>query len=558
MVPNMSRLSVKSFLTALLMVGGVLVFPAGPVQAGTATVSWDPVSDADLAGYKVYYGTSSGTYPNVVDVGNVTTHTFTNLADCTLYYFAVKAYDAANNLSTGYSNEISGYARPTVTAVSPSSAVQNSSGLSLTLAGTNFRSGATVAFSGTGITVNSVSVSSCTSLTAGVTIAATAPTGTRDVTVRNADQSAGLGTGLFTVNAADLTPPVITAAVSSGVSTTGATITWTTNEASTSQVAYRPQGGGTYTNTTLNSAMVTSHSVTLSGLVGATVYEYHVMSTDAAGNTATSTPDGTFTTRSYDYVTLEAEAGTLTSPMASHNDFDTPLAFNGNYIWTPAGTGTNTNGNPTAKATYSFTTANAGTYTLWVRMYAATASNDSFWQSLDGGTKTALTAGNLGTWVWTQGASWSVTAGSHSLVLGHRDEQTRADRVLLTDDPLFTPTEVPTDSTPATVSAVTSGSLTTSGATVTWTTSEPADSQVEYGTSTSYGSTTTVNPSLVLSHSVTLTGLQAATVYHYRVVSVDRGGNVTRSADFTFTTAAPVDVTPPANVQNLRRGDTTP
>jgi len=108
------------------------------------------------------------------------------------------------------------------------------------------------------------------------------------------------------------------------------------------------------------------------------------------------------------------------------------------------------------------------------------------------------------------------------------------------------------------VSAVTSGSLTTSGATITWTTSEPADSQVEYGTSTSYGSTTTVNPALVLSHSVTLTGLQAATVYHYRVVSVDRGGNVTRSADFTFTTAAPVDVTPPASVQNLRRGDTTP
>jgi len=49
------------------------------LHAGTVTVSWDPVSDADLAGYKVYYGTSSGTYPNVVDVGNVTTHTFTNL-----------------------------------------------------------------------------------------------------------------------------------------------------------------------------------------------------------------------------------------------------------------------------------------------------------------------------------------------------------------------------------------------------------------------------------------------------------------------------------------------
>lgn len=244
--------------------------------------------------------------------------------------------------------------------------------------------------------------------------------------------------------------------------------------------------------------------------------------------------------------------------MASHNDFDTPLAFNGNYIWTPAGTGTNTNGNPAGKATCSLTTANAGSYTLWVRMYAATANNDSFWQSIDASTKTALTAGNLATWVWTRGASYTLTAGLHSLVLGHRDEQTRGDRIILTDDPNFTPTATPTDSTPATVSAVTSGGVTTSGANITWTTNEPADSQVEFGTSTSYGSTTLVDSTLTLSHNVPLTGLLSATTYHYRVVSVDRGGNVTRSADFTFVTAAPVDVTPPSNVQNLRRGDTTP
>src|SRR5262249_35036126 len=153
-----------------------------------------------------------------------------------------------------------------------------------------------------------------------------------------------------------------------GITTTGATITWTTNEASTTQVAYRVQGGGSFTSTTVNSSLVTAHSVTLSGLTGGTIYEYHVVSTDAAGNTGTSTPDQTFTTRTCDYVTLEAEAGTITSPMVSKNDFDTPLAFNGNYIWTPAGTGTNTNGNPTGKATYNVTVANSGSYTLWVRM----------------------------------------------------------------------------------------------------------------------------------------------------------------------------------------------
>jgi purple acid phosphatase-like protein len=558
MVPTMARYSLKRFLVVLAAVAATVLLAALPAQAGTASLAWDPVPDTDLAGYKIFYGTSSGVYPNVVDVGKVTTYTFTNLTDCTLYYFAVKAYDTSQNLSTAYSNEISGYPRPTVTAVSPSSGAQSTSNLSLTLTGSNFRTGATVLFSGTGITVNSVAVSNCSSATVNVSIALSAATGARDVTFKNADLSSGTGTGLFTVNAADLTPPVISAAASSGVTTTGATITWTTNEASSSQVAYRQQGSGTYTNTTLNSSLVTAHSVTLSGMTGGTVYEYHVMSTDAAGNTATSSPDGTFTTRSYDYVTVEAESGTLTSPMVSHNDFDTPLAFNGNYIWTPPGTGSNTNGNYTAKATYNVTLANAASYTLWVRMYAPTATNDTFWQSLDAGTKTVLTAGNLGVWVWTKGASWTVTAGSHSLVLGHHDEQTRADQIILTDDPAFVPSAVPTDTTPATVSAVVSGSLTTSGATITWTTNEPANSQVEYGTGTSYGSTTTLDASLVLSHSVILSGLQSATLYHYRVISVDRGGNVTRSGDFTFTTVAPVDVTPPANVQNLRRGDSTP
>jgi len=554
----MSRSLTKQFLGVLVVLAGAFILAASPVWAGSVTLNWDPVPDADRAGYRIYYGTTSGTYPNNVDAGNVTTFTINNLTDCTLYYFAVKAYDTAGNLSTAYSNELNGMAKPTVTAVNPTSAAQNSSNLNLTLTGTNFRTGAIVTFSGSGITVNSVAVGSCSSLTANVSIASSAATGTRDITVRNTDQSAGTGTALFTVALADLTPPTISAVASSGLTTTGATITWTTNEASNSQVEYRVQGTSTYTPTTINSSLVTSHSMALSGLTAATVYEYHVISDDAAGNTATSTPNSTFTTRSFQYITLEAESCTLTAPMASHNDFDTPLAFNGNYMWTPAGTGTNTNGNPTAKATCSVTTANAGSYTLWVRMYAATANNDSFWQSVDGGTKSALTAGNLATWVWTKGDSWTLTAGLHSLVLGHRDEQTRGDRIIVTDDPNFTPTASPTDSTPAIVSAVTSSGVTTTSANIAWTTNEPADSQVQFGTSTAYGSSTVVDPTLTLSHTAALTGLLPATTYHYRVISVDRGGNVTQSADFTFVTATPVDVTPPGNVQNLRRGDTTP
>jgi hypothetical protein len=59
----------------------------------------------DLGGYKVYYGTSSGNYTVLKNVGNVTTYKVGNLSSG-LYYFAVTAYDTSGNESD-YSNEVS-------------------------------------------------------------------------------------------------------------------------------------------------------------------------------------------------------------------------------------------------------------------------------------------------------------------------------------------------------------------------------------------------------------------------------------------------------------------
>ena len=108
------------------------------------------------------------------------------------------------------------------------------------------------------------------------------------------------------------------------------------------------------------------------------------------------------------------------------------------------------------------------------------------------------------------------------------------------------PTATPTDTTPPAIRSVASGSLTTSAATISWSTDEPATTQVEYGTSTAYGSTTTLDASLTTNHSQALSNLSAGAVYHYRVKSKDSAGNVATSADFTFTTTAAADPTPPA------------
>ena len=82
------------------------------LSAGDAILSWDPPTTnadgtpiEDLAGYNIYYGTSSGSYSQNIDVGDVTTYIVAGLNDGT-YYFAVTAYDTSGNESE-YSNEVS-------------------------------------------------------------------------------------------------------------------------------------------------------------------------------------------------------------------------------------------------------------------------------------------------------------------------------------------------------------------------------------------------------------------------------------------------------------------
>lgn len=82
------------------------------ITTGSATLSWDvPTTNTDgtpltnLAGYKIYYGTSSGNYTKIIDVGNVTTYVINNLAPGT-YYFTTSAYDTSG-IESGYSNEVS-------------------------------------------------------------------------------------------------------------------------------------------------------------------------------------------------------------------------------------------------------------------------------------------------------------------------------------------------------------------------------------------------------------------------------------------------------------------
>ena len=98
--------------------GGTISSSGGPGSSGgMISLAWDaPTTNADgspltdLAGYRIYYGTSSGVYAQSVDVGNVTTYTLTPLNKEQTYFIAATAYNTSNN-EGGFSNEVSGIAK---------------------------------------------------------------------------------------------------------------------------------------------------------------------------------------------------------------------------------------------------------------------------------------------------------------------------------------------------------------------------------------------------------------------------------------------------------------
>jgi phosphodiesterase/alkaline phosphatase D-like protein len=377
-----------------------LIILARPAFAGSLLVSWDAVQDARVAGYKIKYGTTLGSYTQSVSVGNVTSYTVGNLTEGSNYYMVVGAYDASQ-LEGILSAPISAVVLR-VSSAAASSVTHNSAVISWQ---SNKASDSQVSY-GTSAAYGSSSPSNSTMVTShSVTLSGLSASTTYHYQVRSRDQGGStsvLGDFTFTTVAApDTTLPIISGAASSNVTPNAATINWTTNEASDTQVDY-----GTTTaygsSTVLNPTMVTTHSASLSGLTASKTYHYRVKSKDAAGNLATSA------------------------------DFT----------------------------------------------FATTAAPDT---------------------------------------------------------------------TPPTISGVASSGVTSSGATITWTTNEPSDTQVEYGPTTAYGSLTTLNSSPVTSHSQTLAGLSAGTIYHYRVRSKDAAGSQSVSGDFTFTTVSPL-LPAPTNV----------
>jgi len=108
---------------------GALFFAVGVKAQGTAsvTLAWTPSISSSVAGYDIYYGTSSGNYISAVVVpANATSVTVRGLNSGVTYYFAAASFDNSGDVS-GNSSEISAVAGSSLAALL-APAVQSSPG----------------------------------------------------------------------------------------------------------------------------------------------------------------------------------------------------------------------------------------------------------------------------------------------------------------------------------------------------------------------------------------------------------------------------------------------
>lgn len=230
--------------------------------------------------------------------GNLEYFTVGGLANGTGYYFYIKTIDDNSNISV-ISNEMWAETldnpiddqKPAITITMPTDqpAYATTSSI-ISLAGTaddndnvafvswlNNRGGGGEAVGTSTWIINNIS------LQHGVNL----------ISVTAEDNAGNMEYDTLSVTYTDSTPPIISSINVSNITTSGATISWTTDEDSDSKVIY---GANTnYGSEIINTSTSTSHSLVIYGLSVDTTYHFHVISKDINGNAATST-DQTFKT----------------------------------------------------------------------------------------------------------------------------------------------------------------------------------------------------------------------------------------------------------------------
>ena len=162
--------------------------------------------------------------------------------------------------------------------------------------------------------------------------------GTYIVTAVGNDLALGAVTSAPVTVTVQNAPPAITALSVSSVTSTGATVTWTTSQAASGRVDYGTTTS--YTNqSSVNSTMATTHSQALTGLAAGTLYHVRAVSTNVLGVSATSadlpfvTSGGTKTVPT---VSWAAPAAIPYGTALDATQLDATASTTGTFAYTPA------------------------------------------------------------------------------------------------------------------------------------------------------------------------------------------------------------------------------
>ncbi len=365
------------------------------------------------------------------------------------------------------------------------------------------------------------------------------------------NETLGVGSSFTTsANPHDSTAPTISNVTISEPQQNSVTITWVTNEPSTSYIDY-----GQDTNYSLqqgNSSMVQNHSLTLVGLNPQTVYLFRIKSVDPSGNISSDNNSN----QGYQFATSSGD----NPPTIYSNQIKDVTTSSANIYWE-----TNINSNSYVEYGLDTTYGNLiGSNSLTDQhtiSLSGLLSGATYYFRVKSATSTNAESVSSNFTITTQGIASTTPVEP---VNNDPSEETILDKIkngtsdlikkvldLIPGSSLSEEDFIDKMNT-LSPKIVSSPSISSSNITVdpgvdkiviSWTTDKKSNSVVVYTPDSDFDSANPVYSSevgkydeSVTSHSVELTNLNPNTTYHYKVRSKSDYGNWTDSEDFTFAT----------------------